>query len=458
MSDNKSLEELVAEFQKIKDNVDVFISNYDKNDDDIIESWECTPLEYDRLKSYHERAAIVMSEIERIRSTINVSDKDAIVVEGATPERLEKMNEHNGFVDTKIGNLLNNLNIVSLANSSVWKAALDKIKNHAQFASSFKTTPDYEKALMGAITGNIEGQVKGLIKKGLSSCGVPDLVSDALFSFIETINKETARAMAAKEDNTVKEFLNNQLDNFVKEISKQIQALSPTGTIAKKCREMAEEAAYNYIIEDEENGTKISYEKTGDFCEMLVGEIGKALNITNIDVNAKHQAALKNLIKDIIKAQGGAIDFGLVYHESDLIDNPDETLTLKPKSYNFTFKNGKIPKLIGARDGFAEAINEYLKVNGGTVNDLGLDMKVRYEFRVNSWGWFSDFSGAEIEGSTSWNSGTPDSFTISAGTLLDYYKQKSKVSNTNVYDWGLEAAQKLFNKASKELTSKSVTV
>jgi hypothetical protein len=286
-------------------------------------------------------------------------------------------------------------------------------------------------------------------KTALTAMGLPDVASP-VFTFIGAIQKEEARALAAASEKSVKDFLNNALTDVVGNMSKTIKGLGKDSEVTKACVEAAHEAAMGYWADDQESGRKQRDGRLVDFCDQLQDALAKAMKIGTIEISAKHGEALKGLITGITAT--GYLDFGVVYHNTTVMEREDGKIQFKLASKEPSFANGGTPSLRGTPDDkrFGNAINDYLRQFGGNVNDLNIEKRAHYELRLASKGFLSDFSGYTMDGRATWTQGTPSGIRIDAGDLLNYYKG-------DIPEVFFTYAHGGFKTARKYLTAKRVT-
>jgi hypothetical protein len=338
-----------------------------------------------------------------------------------TPEEMAAFDTYKLKASEMMRLRLAELKIEDLASSQAITAAIAQLTNQAQFASEFDATPNYKKALADAFLGSWEDNVKDATKAGLMAMGLPD-VATPVFDFISVIQQEEARALAAASEKSVKDFLNKALTGVVKNMSKTIKELGKDSAITKACVGAAHEAAMGYWLDDQESGSKNRDGRLVEFCDQLQDALSQAMKIGTMDISARHAEALKGLITGITAV--GYLDFGLVYHNTEVSESDDGRIQFNLTSQEPTFANGNTPSLRGTPDDkrFGNAINDYLRQFGGSINDLDIEKRVHYELRLASKGFFSDFRGYVMDGEASWTTGQASGVHLNPRDLLNYFK------------------------------------
>lgn len=396
----------------------------------------------------------LLDEAASMGVTVQVGDQSSVVemdpVEiTVSPEELAAFDTYKLEASEMMRLRLAELKIESLAESQAITAAINQITNQAQFASEFDATPNYKKAVAEAFLGSWEDVAKTATKTALTAMGLPDVASP-VFTFISAIQKEEARALAAASEKSVKDFLNNALTGVVDSMGKTIQGLGQDSEVTKACVEAAHEAAMGFWADDQESGRKQRDGRLVDFCDQLQEALSEAMKIGTMKLSDKHGEALKGLITGITAT--GYLDFGVVYHSTTVSEREDGKIQFKLASKEPTFASGGTPTLRGTPDDkrFGNAINDYLRQFGGTVNDLDIEKRAHYELRLASKGFFSDFRGYTMDGRAAWTQGTPSRIQVDPGDLLNYYKG-------DIPKVFFQYAHSGFKTARKYLTAKRVT-
>ena len=264
------------------------------------------------------------------------------------------------------GILINALGLTNLFEGWAVEQAISTLTNHALFASEFEATPDYTRALSDALFGTTRDRVRGRTMKLVKQLGKSATkISTAIFSVMDTLMDEHARAAAAASGHTVKDFINGALRaNFRKAASTQRLIVSNSAL---------DTAIAAYLTE---KGLETCQRDPVGWMDQIVGEghrlkagLRDALKVGTHDLEKVHQGALKLLIEGIV---------GRGY-----IDHGDVSITVMESSDggHFIFPPTGVntpPKLDGTRDNprFADAINGYLREFGGSINTLGIEKRI----------------------------------------------------------------------------------
>jgi hypothetical protein len=338
-----------------------------------------------------------------------------------TPEEMAAFDTYKLQASEMMRLRLAELKIEDLAASQAITAAIAQITNQAQFASEFDATPNYKKALADAFLVSWEDNAKKATQLGLKAMGLPDVASP-VFEFISVIQQEEARALAAASEKSVKDFLNKALNGVVNNMSKTIKGLGKDSGVTTACVEAAHQAAMGYWLDDQDSGHKNRDGRLVEFCDQLQDALSQAMQIGTMDISTRHAEALKGLVTGITAV--GYLDFGLVYHNTEVSESDDGKIQFKLTSQEPTLANGPKPTLRGTPDDkrFGNAINDYLRQFGGSINDLDIEKRAHYELRLASKGFFSDFRGYVMDGEASWTTGQASGIRINPRDLLNYFK------------------------------------